>query len=126
MIVGSKMSALGGSHASAPKPIAIGDKLDAEAIGKAKAFWNAELGKLTSDNHHTQWVDAAKKGDMSATGSNFEYAAPMTQALALGAVALRFPGKELKWDNEAKRFSNHAEANEWLTITPCEGYDLAG
>jgi hypothetical protein len=53
-----------------------------------------------------------------------ESAIPAAAALALGSIALRFPNKELKWDNEAKKFSNHAEANEWLTITPREGDDL--
>lgn len=124
MIVGSKLSAMGGSHAGAPRPIAVGNSFNKEAIGKEASFWNKELGKLKGTDHHREWVDAAKKGDMKGPGSNFEYSAPMSAALALGAVALRFPGQELKWDLKAEKFSNHEEANKWITIDPRDGYSL--
>jgi hypothetical protein len=69
-------------------------------------------------------VRAAEAKDPKATKSNFEYAAPFTQALLLGCIALRFPGQELLWDNEKKQFSNFAEANSWLSFKPREGYNL--
>lgn len=124
MIVGSSISALGGSHAGTPRPIAVGNKFDQEAIGKAEAHWRSENGKLSGTDHHREWVEAARKGDVKGPGSNFEYSAPMSAALALGAVALRFPGKELKFDQKAGKFTNYDDANQWLTIDPREGYDL--
>jgi predicted dehydrogenase len=125
IIVGSEMSAMGGSHAGAPRPIAIGSTYDQEAIGKAEAQWREELGKLPNGNHYSEWVEAASKGDVKAPGSNFEYAAPMSASLALAAIALRFPGKELLWDDKARKFTNHEEANKWIHIDPREGYDLS-
>ena len=124
MIVGSRMSAMGGSHAGTPRPIAVGRKRDDEAIKEAQEHWKLEHKKLKGTDHHREWVEAAKKGDVKAPGSNFEYAAPMTAALALGAVALRFPGTELKFDQKKGKFTNHDEANDWLTIKPREGYSL--
>ena len=124
LIVGSRMSAMGGSHAGRPKVVAMGDTFDADAIRKENDRWNEALKKLKGTNHHGEWVEAAKKGDVDAPGSNFEYAAPMSAALALGAVALRFPGQELKWDDRARKFTNHEAANKWITIDPRKGYSL--
>ena len=124
MIVGSKMSAMGGSHAGTPRPIAVGNKFDKDAIAKESALWQSEHRKLRGTDHHREWVEAAKKGDINAPGSNFMYAAPMSASLALGAVALRFPGTELKWDDKSGKFTNHKEANKWITIDPRKGYDL--
>ena len=124
MIVGSKMSAMGGSHAGTPRPIAVGNSYNKEAIDKEAAHWRNELGKLKGTNHHKEWVDAAKKGDINGPGSNFMYAAPLSASLALGAVALRFPGVELKWDDKAGKFTNHKEANDWVTINPGNGHNL--
>lgn len=124
LIVGSKMSAMGGSHAGTPRPIAVGSEFNKDAIAKESARWQDEHRKLRGTDHHREWVDAAKKGDINAPGSNFMYAAPMSAALALGAVALRFPGEELKWDDDDGKFINHDEANKWVTIDPRKGYDL--
>jgi hypothetical protein len=124
MIVGSKMSAMGGSHAGTPKPIGVGKEFDNDAIKKADEHWKGEHRKLKGTDHHRQWVEAAKKGDMKGPGSNFEYSAPMSASLALGAIALRFPGTELKFDAKAGKFTNYSEANKWLTIDPRKGYDL--
>ena len=35
------------------------------------------------------------------TSADFSYAGPLTEALLLGVVANRFPGKRLEWDAEA-------------------------
>lgn len=47
----------------------------------------------------------------------------MTEAILLGCVALRFPGKELKWNNR-KRLFDLPEANQWLASKPRAGYVL--
>ena len=46
----------------------------------------------------------------------------MTQAILLGCIALRFPGQELKWDAKKRCFSNHEEANKWLSAKTLNGY----
>ena len=124
LIVGSKMTAMGGSHASPPMPIALGKEAYSPAVKDAERVWREELKKTQGCNHYGQWVEACMAGDLKKPGSNFEYSAPMTQVLLLGCIALRFPGTELKWDARRARFTNHAEANRWLASAQRDGFKL--
>ena len=124
MVVGSKLTAVGGSHAGEPHVIGVGEKADAAGVKEAEAHWQGVKKTLKGTNHYAQWVKAAEAGDAKTPGSRFEYAVPFTQAILLGCVALRFPGQELKWDAEKRQFSNLPEANEWLTFKPREGYSI--
>ena len=124
MVIGSKMAAMGGSHAARPLPISItGKEYSKDGVKAAEKYWRDESKKLKSDNHHKQWVDAAKAGDLKACGSKFEYSVPFVQSLLLGCIALRFPGEELIWDDNKKQF-NHSDANKWLSFQPRKGYSL--
>jgi predicted dehydrogenase len=125
MMIGSKMTVAGGSHAGAPYPVALTGEPFGQAVKDAEAHWRQKAKEFQGDNHYAQWVEAAKKGDTAATGSNFEYAVPMTQAILLGCIALRFPGRELQWDNQRKCFSNCPEANAWLKFKPRSGFRLS-
>ncbi len=124
MVVGSKMTAVGGSHASPPVPVALGKEAYGPAVKDVERQWRQELKQIKGCNHYGQWVEAAKTHDPAKPGSNFEYSVPMTQAILLGCLALRFPGKELKWDNEKRQFANLPEANQWLACKPRAGYIL--
>jgi hypothetical protein len=64
-------------------------------------------------NHYTSWVDACL--DKGKTTSDFAYAGPLTEAVLLGVVALRFPGEQLLWDSPAAQFTHHADATARLT-----------
>ncbi len=125
MIVGSKMTATGGSHASPPRPIALAGKDFGAEAKEAEKYWNGEMKKLGGDDHHRQWVEAALAGEPETPGSNFEYSVPMTQAILLGCIALRFPGQELQWDAESAKFTNFDEANAWLSFEPNPEYRLS-
>ncbi|HLY11769.1 MAG TPA: Gfo/Idh/MocA family oxidoreductase [Planctomycetota bacterium] len=124
MVIGSKMTAMGGSHAGKPHVVAVGDKTDGDAIKEADKHWQDIHKTLNGTDHYAQWVHAAEAKDREATKSNFDYAAPFTQGILLGCIALRFPGQELLWDNGKKQVSNFAEANPWLSFKPREGYNL--
>jgi predicted dehydrogenase len=124
MVIGSKLTALGGSHAGTPHVVAVGDKTEESAIKDADKHWQDVHKTLRGVDHYAQWVHAAEAKDREAPKSNFEYAVPFTQGILLGCIALRFPGQELLWDNEKKQFSNFAEANQWLSFKPREGYNL--
>jgi hypothetical protein len=124
MVVGSKMTALGGSHAARPRPIAIGKEPYSSAVKDAEKAWRVEAKKLKGDNHYGQWIEAAKAAKPNAPGSSFEYAVPFTQSILLGCIALRFPGEELHWDDDKKQFSNHSEANKWLSFEARNGFDI--
>jgi predicted dehydrogenase len=124
MVVGKDMVAMGGSHAGTPRPIAIPGKEFGKPVKKAEKHWRNELKKLSNDNHYARFVNAIKAGDPSKASSEVNYAAPLTQAMLLGCIATRYPGKTLKWDSKKQQFTNHSEANRWLTFNPQNGHRL--
>ena len=71
--------------------------------------------KLKPIDHHGQWANACL-GD-GKTGSPFSYGGPLCEALQLGVVAARFPGKKLKWNAEAMQVTNIKAANRYLART---------
>jgi hypothetical protein len=62
-------------------------------------------------NHQQDWVRACKGGAPGV--SQFAVASKYIEWLALGAIALRVPGK-LNWDAKNMRFTNSADANRHL------------
>ena len=78
-------------------------------IGKPKRVLERSVG------HYKEFVLAAL-GDkpLDFCKSNFGYAAPMTETIDLGNVALR-AGRKIEWDGPAMRITNVPEANALLT-----------
>ena len=74
-----------------------------------------------SPGHYQDWIRAAKGGDPAC--SNFSVAAPFTEWIALGVLALRFEGK-LEWDSANMRITNHPEANRALKPAFRKGWSL--
>ena len=77
-----------------------------------KKFAGYRPPEVESSNHYHQWVDACR-GEAKTT-SHFGYAGLLTEALLLGVVANRYPGRKLQWDTTAMRVTNIAEANDLL------------
>jgi hypothetical protein len=57
-------------------------------------------------------------------GTTSGYGGPLTQAALLGAIAIRFPGQTLKWDNKRARFANIEPANAYDHPAYREGWSL--
>ena len=72
--------------------------------------------------HHWDWLEAIRTGRQA--GSNFDYGGPLTQVALIGAIALRFPGQTLKWDEKKVRFTNHDAANAYINPPYREGWKL--
>ena len=126
MIVGEKMTIAGGSHAAVPEVVALADD-DRDALYEARQHWRervAEIGTEKRLNHYTQWIEAAKQGKPELAGSHFGYSAVMTQAILFGCIAQRFPGQPMTWNEQSRSFAGIDEANEFLAMTPRDGYDL--
>ncbi|MBM4061580.1 MAG: Gfo/Idh/MocA family oxidoreductase [Planctomycetes bacterium] len=65
-----------------------------------------EVPAMQGLNHYEEWTDACRgEGTTSAV---FAYAGPLTEAVLLGTIAGRFPGKALRWDAEALRIDDAA------------------
>lgn len=71
--------------------------------------------------HHRAWIAACKGGKPSL--SNFDYAAPFTEVVLLGNVALR-AGQPIEWDSAAKRVTNLPDANRFVDIQYRPGWTL--
>jgi predicted dehydrogenase len=65
-------------------------------------------------DHYEEFVNAVHDNAPEKCGSRMSYAAPFTQALLLGCIALRYPGKELFFDKKTGLFTNEPSANAFL------------
>lgn len=117
IIVGTKATSLGESHASRPHCIA-GDKDKFEGIARSG-------DKASSYNHYREFVEAVQSNDPMRCGSRLAYAAPLTEALLIGCIALRFPGEELAFDPKAMRFVGKPEANAFLKAPKRGDWDFS-
>jgi predicted dehydrogenase len=77
---------------------------------------------LPPRNHYHHFVDACLGGEK--TESHFAQTGPMTEAILLGTVAIRFPGEELSWDATGMRTKNHREANRRLSRVYRDGWHV--
>ncbi|UCD74877.1 MAG: Gfo/Idh/MocA family oxidoreductase [Phycisphaerales bacterium] len=75
-----------------------------------------------SPGHMQEWVMACR-GEKSYDypGSNFQYAAPFTETVLLGNVALS-AGKRLEWDGDGLEVTNLPEANALISKEYREGW----
>jgi predicted dehydrogenase len=74
------------------------------------------------DGHEKNWLDAIRTKGQAV--SNFDYAAPFTEVVLLGNVALRYPGTRLLWDGPNMKVTNVAEANQYVTHSYRPGWSL--
>lgn len=51
---------------------------------------------------------------------------PLTEMVLLGSVAVRFPGRELRWDSEAMRFPGTQEADLFIRRRYRDGWEVRG
>ena len=85
-------------------------------------FKNYQRPRVSNNNHYHQWVDACLgKGKTSAS---FSYGGPLTEALLLGVVANRFPGKTLKWNAKKLQVTNLPDANKLLKRDYRDGFTV--
>jgi len=75
-----------------------------------------------SPGHYRDWIRACKGGERSC--SDFSLAAPFTEWILLGVIALRYEGK-LEWDSTKMRVTNRPEANELLKPKIRKGWQFS-
>lgn len=73
-------------------------------------------------NHYHRFVNACLGGAM--TNSHFEQTGPMAEAIILGTVAIRVPGKVLNWDAAKLLVTNDETANKLLRRTYRPGWEV--
>jgi predicted dehydrogenase len=87
-------------------------------------FKDYPLPELSPRNHYHHFVDACLGGEMC--GSPFGVAAPMTEAILLGTVAIRVPDTELDWDAGNMKIPGHAAAEQYLQRSYRDGWQVRG
>ncbi len=87
-------------------------------------FKDVKRPDLPPHNHYHLFVDACLGGAM--TESHFAQTGPMTEAIVLGTVAIREPGKKLKWNSKKMKVTNERSANRLLKRAYAPGWKLAG
>lgn len=114
-MVGTKGLIGCGTHAGAPAIMPVG----------VRSAWNAEPPPETiprvKGGTFREWL-AAIKGDGPEPGSNFDYAAKLTEISLLGVLAQRF-NTTIEWDTKAGRIKNHDELNVFVNEPVREGWD---
>lgn len=117
IVVGTKATTLSGSHAGIPSCIAGDAATVAAAVNKGR--------KACSYSHYREFVEACFAKDPSKCGSKLPYAAPLTEALLIGCIALRYPGEELSFDKKTMTFTNNSAANEFLKAPKRGSWDFS-
>ena len=93
--------------------------------------------------HQRKWVDACKAGFGSTEHldltSSFDYAGPMTETVLMGNLAIRsymlrkenaegnmefYGRKKLLWDGDNMEITNFDDANQFVTRTYREGWEM--
>jgi predicted dehydrogenase len=80
--------------------------------------------ELAPRHHYHHFIDAILGGEKTTAG--FEYAGPLTETVLLGALSLRVPDRELKWDAAKMEFTGAPEASRLLRRTYREGWEVEG
>jgi hypothetical protein len=71
--------------------------------------------------HYLEWIAAAKGGPPA--NCNFDFASLIAETALIGVISAR-TGKHLAWDAENMRFTNDAQANQFLTPEYRTGWAL--
>ena len=67
-------------------------------------------------------ADIAKGGEPA--NSHFDYSGPFSEVVLLGNLAIR-AGRKLYWDGPNMNVTNEPDANQWVTKTYREGWELS-
>jgi hypothetical protein len=113
MFVGDRGKILAGFRGESPK--IIPEKRMVEMTGSDKP------PKEETNRDDRVWIEAFKSGEQSP--GTFLKAAPVTQTILLGAVALR-AGKKVVYDPDKVEITNVPEANEFLTREYRKGWEM--
>ena len=85
-------------------------------------FQDYPLPDAPSTHHWSDWAGACA-GRPVKPAAPFDYAGPLTEAVLLGSVAVRFPQTTLEWNSTRLRFTNVRAANRFVRRSYRRGWD---
>ena len=86
-----------------------------------KAGFPAAKYPRVLDGPVAEWVRAVK-GEGPQPGSNFDFAAPMTEVMLLGVIAVNHGGR-IEWDSKNMKITNRPELNAYLKEPVRKGWE---
>jgi predicted dehydrogenase len=86
-------------------------------------FKDYVLPEAEQGHHWTQWAEACVNG--GKPGASFDYSGPLTEAVLLGSVAVRFPKTKLEWNSAKLQFDNEKSANQHVRRKYRKGWEVA-
>jgi hypothetical protein len=89
-------------------------------------FGDYDYPSFSSDNHYLQWTLACLDRSLKTVTPFDTFSGPMTEAVLLGNVALRFPGKKLQWDPDTFAFPSTPKADQYLQRAYRKGWEIEG
>ncbi len=115
IFIGTKGILLYDTYGTNPRIFPAAVTAAADAVPKT-------LTRITT-SHEKNWFDACK--GTGKASSPFEYAAPLTEVMLLGLVALKtWQGRKIYYDGDNMRVTNVPEANAFLTREYRAGWGL--
>lgn len=86
-------------------------------------FADYKLPDIQGTHHWSDWAEACTGGKAKPLAP-FDYSGPLTEAVLLGSVAVRFPQTDLKWDSAKVQFTNEKAANQYLRRQYRKGWEI--
>lgn len=88
-------------------------------------FKDYPLPEVAGSHHWSDWAEACV-GGRGKPLAPFDYSGPLTEAVLLGSVAVRFPQTKLEWNSKQLRFDNVKEANAFVRRKYRKGFGVPG
>jgi len=89
-------------------------------------FADYRYPKFPARNHYKEFLKAAGGEKIELLGDFATFGGAITEAVLLGALASRFPGKTLQWDSSKLRFKNSRAANRLIRNKYRKGWEVEG
>jgi predicted dehydrogenase len=96
--------------------------IDAPVLLPEARFEGYRMPDAGGADHYLQYVEACRGN--GAASAPFSFAGPMTEAVLLGCLATRFPGRELSWDAAGLRCPGVPEADGMIRRVPRAGWEF--
>jgi hypothetical protein len=88
-------------------------------------FRDYKLPDVAGTHHWSDWAEACVGGP-GKPSAGFDYSGPLTEAVLLGSVAVRFPHTTLEWNSAKLAFTNENRANAFVRRSYRKGWEVAG
>lgn len=83
-----------------------------------------DMPHIEKRGHFENWHEAIRTSEPAC--ASFDFAAPLTETVLLGNIAVRFPKARLEWDSTALRFTNNDDANAFVKTEYRQGWEVEG